>query len=258
MDRTNQAGLYGWIPFGGGTLSFRVRLLLSFSLLIALTFGIGGAMLISTSFHSMLKEEKNSAIKEYETIQSNVLMLLEFSEYSDYRNVSEMLRQMEEQNMARWQAISFASKGKIMYESGDTTILSANLSLQDVKTYAYVHTIDEKGARLQMYSEIVSRNETLFLRASFALSSAYEHRHKQQKLFFSIYKDIFLQPIPIRKFCYMAMKNGNKNYPKNFAECLRLLYGINKKKNYFVQGIILALSHFIIIRKKMCFYLEVK
>lgn len=187
MDRANKTDSYGGISFGGGRLSFRIRLLVSFSLLIALTFGIGGAMLLSTSFHSMLTEEKNTAKKEYEAIQSNITMLLEFSDYGDYNNISEMLRQMEEQNMARCQAISLTSQEQVIYESGDKSMLSFVLPLNDTKKYAYVHTIDEKGARLQMYSEIVRGNETLFLRASFVLSSAYANRQEQQKLFGIIY-----------------------------------------------------------------------
>lgn len=187
MDRTNKIRSYGRLSFGGETLSFRNRLLLSFSLLIAFTFGIGGTLLISSSFYSLLDKEKAAAISEYETIQNNLMMLFVFGEYDSYTNLAEMLRQMEEQNIAHWQAISLYARGGCIYENGNMELLTKELTIQDRTKYAYVHTIDEKGPRLQMYSEWKTGNDILFLKASFDLSSAYAYRQQQQKLFLSIY-----------------------------------------------------------------------
>lgn len=173
-------------------MSFRLRLLISFSLLIALTFGAGGALLISTSFQSMLNEEKASAIRAYETMQNNLLMLNFFGEDGDYTNMSSMLSQMEEQNSASWQAISLISDNENIYESGDLSLLSGKLPIEDVKHYAYTVASDEKGRRLQMYSELSSDKEILYLKASFDLSAAYSLRENQQKMFLIIYGVVIL------------------------------------------------------------------
>jgi len=168
-------------------MSFRNRLLISFSLLIAITFGVGGGILITTSFHSLLDEAKRSAIGEYEIIQNNLNTLLLFDQTGNYGNISEMLNQMEEQNMSHWQAVSLRSKGLSIYESGDLELLSENLSLKEGKGYAYVQLLDEKGPRLQIYAEFPAGGETLFLNICFDLSMAYTHREHQQNLFLCIY-----------------------------------------------------------------------
>lgn len=229
--------------------SFRTRLILSFVLLIALTFGVGGTLLISTSFYSLLEEEKQAAIYEYETIQSNLMMLISLSDDGgDYNNMSLSLKQMREQNIAHWQAISLTSKGYALYESGNLDLLlmddlwkniessihtkteqefieetertateyPCNLAItgenseteqnqentihttieyydakhhnvKNAEKYLYRHIIDENDRYLQMYSELSTGKETLYLKAAFDLSSAYELRERQQKLFLFVY-----------------------------------------------------------------------
>jgi len=74
-------------------LSFRVRLLLSFVLLIAVTFGISGSLLINMSFQSVFKEEKASARESFETIHSNLNMLISFSEKNNYDAIVDFFEQ---------------------------------------------------------------------------------------------------------------------------------------------------------------------
>ena len=178
-------------------MSFRTRLIISFSLLIALTFGVGGSILITTSFHSLLDEAKSSAISEYEIIQNNLNTLLLFDSTANYGNITEMFAQMESQNMSHWQAISLHSKGIPLYESGNLELLSKEMSVKDTKEYAYVQILDEKGPRLQIYAEILSQNETLYLNLCFDLESAYAHREKLQSLFLLIYFIVVLLGVGI-------------------------------------------------------------
>lgn len=178
-------------------MSFRTRLIISFSLLIAITFGIGGGVLISTSFHSLRDEAKLFAISEYEIIQNNLNTLLLFDETGNYGNIVEMLSQMEEQNMSHWQAVSLCSKGLSIYESGDLELLSGKLSVKDIQEYAYVQILDDKGPRLQIYTEFLAGSETLYLNICFDLSTAYAHRENQQSLFFIIYFIVVLLGVGI-------------------------------------------------------------
>ena len=89
---------------------------------------------------------------------------------------------MEEQNSASWQAISLISDNENIYESGDLSLLSGKLPIEDAKHYAYTVASDEKGRRLQMYSELSSDKEILYLKASFDLSAAYSLRENQQNM----------------------------------------------------------------------------
>lgn len=173
-------------------MSFRLRLLISFSLLIALTFGTGGALLISTSFQSMLNEEKASAIASYETTHNNLQMLRFFGENGDYSNMTSMLSQMEEQRAARWQAISLTAAEEVIYQKGDMTLLPAELPVAEEDQYAYTVLLDEKGRRLQLYGCLSIEEEELFLKASFDLSAAYQLRESQYRFFWVIYAAVIL------------------------------------------------------------------
>lgn len=186
-------------------MSFRYRLLISFSLLIAITFGAGGTVLISTSFQSLLNEEKTSAINAYETTQNNLLMLSFFGESGNYDNMSAMLSQMEQQQMARWQAISLTDGKECIYESGDQSLLSDEMKVSDSRQYVYRHIVDEKGRRLLMYSELSAGEGTLFLKASFDLTAAYHMRENQQRLFFMIYAVVVMLGILMASVLSLAL-----------------------------------------------------
>lgn len=173
-------------------MSFRVRLLISFSLLIALTFGAGGALLISTSFQSMLNEEKAAAIASYETTHNNLQMLRFFGEHGDYSNMTAMLSQMEEQKTARWQAISFTAANEVIYQSGNASLLPEMLPVDGENQYAYTVISDDIGRRLQLYGCLSLEEEALYLKASFDLSAAYDLRDAQQKMFWIIYGAVIL------------------------------------------------------------------
>lgn len=178
-------------------MSYRIRLILTFSLVISLTFGLGCTALIATSFRSVLKEEKESIMNEYETIQNNIMMLLSFSEEGDYGNLKELLHQMKEQNIAHWQAFSLGTEETKIYENGDSRLLSFTIPLKEENTYAYTQKAERGQACLQVYSELSSGRKNLYLKASFDLSTAYELRRHQQSLFLVIYLAVMIFGISI-------------------------------------------------------------
>ncbi|MBE5956271.1 MAG: HAMP domain-containing histidine kinase [Lachnospiraceae bacterium] len=178
-------------------MSFRVRLMITFSLLISLTFGIGCTLLISTSFQAALEEKKETMVNEFETLQNNIAMLMQFGDTGDYRNVYELLYQMEEENIAHWQAVSVCTDKMVIYEDGDRKLLSFALPIEEDNTYAYVRVVNGKTSFLQMYSEISSGYETLYLKEVFDLSSVYELRERQQTIFWIVYAVVILFTISI-------------------------------------------------------------
>ena len=47
-------------------MSYRLKLTITISLLIAISFGIGGTLMITTSFNATLKQETQSALSSFE------------------------------------------------------------------------------------------------------------------------------------------------------------------------------------------------
>ena len=56
-------------------MSYRLKLTITISLLIAISFGIGGTLMITTSFNATMKQETQSALDSFETVQ-NMLYLI--------------------------------------------------------------------------------------------------------------------------------------------------------------------------------------
>ncbi len=173
-------------------MSFRLRLTISISLLLALTFGAGGALLISTAFYASLQDERTAAMHSYETVRSTLYLLNSVGEKTDYDHMTDTLSQMETQGIARWQALDLKSDEHFVYQSGESALFSADLPIPDSGQCSYAVVSDEYGSSLQVLSVIFAQQEQLLLRARFDLSSAYNARKTQHRLFFMVYIAVVL------------------------------------------------------------------
>lgn len=171
-------------------MSFRLRLIILFSLLAAITFGAGGSLLIATSFQSMLNEEKSAAIDTYETVRNTLYLVNSLGEKTDYNNMTDTLEQIEQQGVVRWQALYLESDIRSVYQSGADTLFTAELPLpeSDQCSYALVH--DDNGYSIQLLSIITAGDDQLTLKARFDISPAYNARRTQQRLFYIIYATV--------------------------------------------------------------------
>ncbi len=173
-------------------MNFRLRLIISFTLLIALALGIGGTLLISSSFYSILSEEQSAILREYETVQNNLIMVSYFSGKDSEKNMGELIRQMSERGMAHWEAFSLKTADHAILETGNQSLLLYPMDKPASGTYSYARISDGTGRRLLLYSELPADDETLYLTASFDLSNAYAHRTDQLKVFFVIFWVVIL------------------------------------------------------------------
>ena len=168
-------------------MNYRLKLIVSFALLISLAFGIGGTLLISSSYYSLLNEEEAAIINEYETLQNNIMMINHFSKASSAQNMQDLVDQMVERNMAHWQALSIKSSEETILESGDQSLILNYVNSTKEGTYSYVHINEGNSRRLLLYSKLVVKNDTLDLRASFDLSTSYKQWKSQLQMFWAIY-----------------------------------------------------------------------
>ncbi len=199
-------------------MNFRLRLIISFALLISLAFGVGGTLLISTSFYSILNEERSAIIHEYETVQNNLIMIDHFSEDDSAKNMEELIKQMSEGNMAHWQAISLRSSDAVILERGDQDLLSHDIEITEEGTYSYVQMNEGNSRRLLLYSELPTDDKSLCLTASFDLSSAYTLREDQLRLFFIIYAVVVFLGVGVAVVCANLLTRRLKRLTKAARE----------------------------------------
>ena len=77
-------------------MTFRLRLILTISLLVSLSFGLGGGILITASSASALEKETEAALDSFRTIQSTLYLLNSLGDRTDHRSLSSALEKMEQ------------------------------------------------------------------------------------------------------------------------------------------------------------------
>ena len=168
-------------------MSYRLKLTIIISLLIALSFGIGGTLMITTSFNTTLTQEIRSAQESFERTQNTLYLLNSLGEQTDYQSLSGALGQMEEQSLGQWQALSLRSDGEVLYASGDQTLLKHTVPMPEAGQCACVSVTDSHGQGLLVKSGIAADDTTLELLARFDLSHVYTLRQTQYRQYLVIY-----------------------------------------------------------------------
>ena len=168
-------------------MSYRLKLTITISLLIAISFGIGGTLMITTSFNATLKQETQSALSSFESVQNMLYLLNSLGDQSDYESLADALSQMEAQGLGRWQALTLKNSEEELFRSGSAELLNYTLPVPSADQCSYLPVADDQGHGLIVMSLISTGESDLQLQARFDVSHIYEIRAAQQKQYFIVY-----------------------------------------------------------------------
>lgn len=168
-------------------MSYRLKLTITISLLIAISFGIGGTLMITTSFNATLEQETQAALSSFETAQNTLYLLNSLGDQTDFDSLSDALSQMESQGLGNWQALSLKNGEEQLFRSGSTELLEYTLPVPSADQCSYLPVADQHGHGLVIMSLISAGDTSLELLARFDVSHVYEIRETQQKQYFIIY-----------------------------------------------------------------------
>lgn len=168
-------------------MSYRLKLIILISLLIAISFSIGGTILIAASFRNSLETETQAALDGFETIQNTLYLLNSMGEQTGYSSLKDALTGMAEQEVGHWQALSLKDGDHIIYQSKSELLGEYALPLLSANQCSYIRVNDEFGHGLLALSTIAADQELLTLKARFDLSPIYFARENQQRLYFTAY-----------------------------------------------------------------------
>ena len=104
-------------------MSYRLKLIITISLLIAVSLGLGGTLMISISFHTMRQQETQAALKSFENIQNTLFLLNSIGKQSDVKSLTDALSKMESGNLTSWQALSLKKADAELFCSGTKAML---------------------------------------------------------------------------------------------------------------------------------------
>lgn len=194
-------------------MRFRLRLIITISVLIALTFGIGGTALITTSFHEALHKETSSVLDEFEGLQNTLSLLNSLGAQSSYSGLCATLAELEERGMASWQAISLSDDAQILYSSGTAPLLMrsdaadslTHAARKATATCVYWPVSDGSGHAIIACCLLSAGERLLTLTARFDITAIYDARQMQQRLFLAIYSAVVLLGIVTATVLSFAM-----------------------------------------------------
>lgn len=168
-------------------MSYRLKLTISIALLIAAAFGIGGTLMISTSFSSGLEQETANAHNSFESIQNTLYLLNALGAQKDLISLAEALRQMDAQGLSRWQSLRLQADNKLLFQSGKSGSINYKLPEPSQNQCVSLTVADAYGQGLILKSTMTAGSSTLELQARFDLTAVYEVRTAQQQQYFITY-----------------------------------------------------------------------
>ncbi len=173
-------------------MSFRFRLIIVISLLIAITFGVGGSLIIYTSFKSDLEDERCNALDCFETAQNTLLLLNSLGDKPDYNTLKQSLSRMESTGVGKCQAVILTDGKSVIYQKKKDYFIGYSLSTHENGQCSYMEVYDNYGNGIIVEGNIAAGNETLKFKVRYDISSAYADRSRQQQIFVVIYYVVVL------------------------------------------------------------------
>jgi len=153
-------------------MKFRTKMVICMVWLLALAYGIGGSLLISSSFRASMEHEKTAARQSFQMLLNTLAVL------DDYGEIRDTLHRLDSGN-TEWSGVLVRSNDAVLYRSG-------NSSLPDEFPEEDVLTVQNR--QILISSTASDARSSLRIHASYNISSIYERRDAQ----ISIYRWTFL------------------------------------------------------------------
>lgn len=170
-------------------MRFRYKITLWMVCLLALFYGIGGTILITSSFQSALEREREAARNSYQMILDTLQVVNQLGNWSSNNAISDILKQLSGQNDSNWDALRLTGEGTVIYSDGSSLPYFRNLSTElDSEHCLITHFTDENQRKyLQISSYVNVGQQQMILDASYDITSIYETRKIQQEIYYRVY-----------------------------------------------------------------------
>lgn len=159
-------------------MKFRTKMAVCMVWLLALAYGIGGSLLISSSFHASLEKEKSSARRSCQMLLNTMSIL------DSYSSISDTLRRLDSVGNTQWSGLQVLSNGSVIYRSG---------SGADGLGAVEGDVLRVQDQQILISCAVGSGLTDLQLKASFDISAIYSQRDSQ----LLIYRWTFLAVVAV-------------------------------------------------------------
>lgn len=213
-------------------MSYRLKLTIMISLLIAVSFGIGGTLMINTSFNASLEQEKQAALNSFENTQNTLYLLNTMGDQSDYDSLADALSQMEMQGIGQWQALSLKVDSQRLFYSGTAEMLGYILSTPSENQCISRHVSDKYGHGLLLKQVITSSNANFEIVARFDMTQVYMMRDMLQRQ----YQIVYLSVVVIGIIASVTISYTMTRRLRHLAATVREISGGDLSKRSDIQS----------------------
>ena len=166
-------------------MSYRLKLILVIVLLIAVTFSLGGTVLIYASFQTFLNAETQAALDAYGSTVNTLCLLYAVGDDLAPETLGTAMAQLTGRNNKLWQAAALWTEQETLYQSGNAPLHREKIPMTE--HIGYLPIRDEAGTGLLIGSRVPVGDRSFYLLGRFDLSQVYEARQVQQNLYILIY-----------------------------------------------------------------------
>lgn len=170
-------------------MKFRTKILLSTVLLLALSFGVGGSLLLSLSFSGVLSQQKSAALASYRMVQSTLGLVNSVSDQTGEEDVVDVLRQLDQRGAGSWVTLRVSGADSVVYQSNyqaDALLLALQEETQPEQGVMQLFARGEERY-LQVTSQFLLGSETYYLDGLYDMSQAYRLRESQQAIYVRVF-----------------------------------------------------------------------
>lgn len=168
-------------------MSYRLKLIITISVLIACVFSLGGAILISASFRSSLEAETQAALDSFLSVRSTLFLLNDMGTQTGFEDMGAALERMAEQRVSRFQALRLRAGSRNLYQSQSQLLDGYTLPAISDSQCSFMRICDPQGQALVALTVIGAGEQQLILEGRFDLSHIYAAREEQERLFLTAY-----------------------------------------------------------------------
>ncbi len=163
-------------------MSYRLRLVITIALLIALTFSAGGSILITVSFHGALEEETETALSSFEDLSNTILLLQSLDGLSDPQTITAAMDRIG----GPWQGIRLTSKQGSLYQRRADLVQAGQEISGQAQKCRYVRVSDSQGHGL-VIATVIGAEDPMELVVRYDLSAVYHSREQQLGIYRVVY-----------------------------------------------------------------------
>ena len=171
-------------------MKFRIKIMACMLCLVSIIFGVGSSALILISFQNGLEQERDTAENSYRLLIYTLQMSGETEMFSESENIEDTLRQIAGQRGSYWDSVVLSGGDGVVYSQGKAAEYMTRTEERGNEESCVVTSFrtDNGSAYIRVSGGFSSGDQTMYLEAGHDISSLYEKREYQQK----IYRIIFV------------------------------------------------------------------